>query len=695
MLSQRTAYLLLIVLTGAAYFGALGNGFVWDDEFLIRSNSYIRNFRYLPQAFTTDLHHGDFPSNFYRPLLTVSFIVDYFFWGLDPFGYHMTNVLLHLVSVLLLFGILGRLPVQSPTLALLVSAIFAVHPINTEAITYISGRSDPLMLAFLLGSLRLFQAGEGAADGNKRIAALLGSYFCFAGALFSREAAMIYPVLLLWFVYVFQHQAHPRWWKPTLPFFAITVLFLVWRTHVLFSEGTAIFPESLPLGQRLVFALRALAGYIGIFFWPAHLQMERTVIGSGWPMRTLTLAGALAVYIWIFAMILSRRRLPLVCFGLGWFAIGWLPISGIFNLNATMAEHWMHLPSIGFYLAVVAGIAELLRRFPQFSPVAAATAAMVLVLLVLRTNLRNSDWVDSTTFYQKTAAAAPLSTRVQNNLVHRLIMEGQGEAAIEKLQRAVLITNVASIRLALLSNLGYAHLQLGNYEQARLYLEQTIDLNPSRPEPYFSLATLYKRLQRPSEAEATLRAALQACPRSWAARAQFALFLAEQDRFEEAEEQFQLALAREPFNARIHNLLGYAYYRQKNFPQARAAFERAAALDRHSPDALLNLGLLHRELGDAAATEDALSRAVARAPRDPQTHFRLALFYWQQRDWPRAAAAAAETARLSPQSRMAKFVAQQISSRTDLSTALTKQPELEQEGLSLQIPAPDPLSPSP
>ena len=135
------------------YFNALVDGFVWDDRVLVLENQYIRSFANLPNAFISDLMKFNvLKLNFYRPLQTISYMWDYHFWGLNPFGYHLTSVFLHIACAVLIF-LLALFLSQDTLLSFFSALIFMVNPVQTEAVTYISGRADILVTLFVVGSV--------------------------------------------------------------------------------------------------------------------------------------------------------------------------------------------------------------------------------------------------------------------------------------------------------------------------------------------------------------------------------------------------------------------------------------------------------------------------------------------------------------------------------------------------------------
>ena len=182
--SVRWYPVVIVAAVLVVYANAFGNAFVWDDQYLIVENPAIKSWGRFWTLWTADL----FPhvvSHYYRPLQALTYLVDYQLWTLAPFGYHLTSTLLHAGVALLFYRFVAAL-LGAPRAALIAALLFAVHPIHTEAVTYISGRSDPLSALFLLVALVGFVEGDRSRFTVWRV----GSLAAFAAALLAREAAM-------------------------------------------------------------------------------------------------------------------------------------------------------------------------------------------------------------------------------------------------------------------------------------------------------------------------------------------------------------------------------------------------------------------------------------------------------------------------------------------------------------------------
>ena len=185
----------LVVIVAAVvvvYLNSFQNTFLWDDRYLIVENPRIKTWSRVPELFSSDLFPQGVLSRYYRPVQAVTYVLDYQVWGLDPLGFHLTNTALHAGVALSLYWF-GVLLLANAPAALMGALLFAVHPIHTEAVTYIAGRSDPLAGLFTLLSLIGFLRQRGRPFGAWGLASLAA----FAFALLAREAAMGMILLLI------------------------------------------------------------------------------------------------------------------------------------------------------------------------------------------------------------------------------------------------------------------------------------------------------------------------------------------------------------------------------------------------------------------------------------------------------------------------------------------------------------------
>ena len=504
MSSHRWAVVLLGMIVLVTYANSLGCGFVWDDVSSVQFNPYIQHIRYIPKLFVTDQHiAGRGEGNFYRPLVSLSFAADHAVWGVkNPFGYHLTNVFLHCGVVLCLYAfyvlVTGGSDRMVPTIA---AALYAVLPAHTEAVAYISGRADMWVALFGLAAL--------LALGKSRAAPHPGQWYAVSlcllvGALLSKEQAVIFPLLILVTDIVVGLVPRGRTrWLYHLGSFGLVAAYVVLRLTVLWFASAAP-PPTVGFVERLGITFQTLAMYAGILAWPAGLHMERSV---GPLNGLLVLAGVMLASAATAGIVWSRRNDKTVLLGILWAAVALAPVSGIFPLNATLAEHWLYVPAMGVTLALAAGGVHVARRLkPASEPdslslsarrAVVSVACIMVVCMACVAIAQNRSWRDSETLFRHTLRYAPDSVRVHYNLGVLYDTQGKVLEAVREFSEAIRLDPVhlhARLDLAALA------VQSGQREVARRYYREIIGMHPDDPESieaYVNLGVLlYNEGQR-------------------------------------------------------------------------------------------------------------------------------------------------------------------------------------------------------
>ena len=429
----------VVVMAAAAYVNTLDGEWVWDDISSVLLHRHVQDPAKLGQLFREDQHaFGRGQGNFYRPLVAASFMLDYALSGgpspaeieasgraypeLSPLVFHLTNLLWHALAALLLFMLLARLAAP-PAAAAAAAMLFAVHPLHTEAVAYISGRADMMSAALMFAALNLSLPG---AAGARRVASLAAGLLCFAAALCSKESSLIYPVLLavaLGVAWAGRDRAETdgqsgvvgaaaRHFLPLAGAVLVLCGYVALRATVL-RFAPAGGGAAAPLGQRLVETCQSFALYMRMLFWPAGLHMERTLAGV--PRWTAAVGALLLLALAAGVLLAARARRWRVAGGIVWFIAAWLPISGVFPINAPLAEHWMYVPMAGFWWALMELLAEPRAGKPGLAaPLAAACAGLIVFLPM--TVARNADWHDNERLFRATLDMNPASVRVHYNL---------------------------------------------------------------------------------------------------------------------------------------------------------------------------------------------------------------------------------------------------------------------------------------
>jgi len=636
----------LIVFVGAlAYASAVPGGFILDDGLLVQGNVYIRDWKNFPKLFTEDVGEGgggDY--SFWRPLQLLTYMAEYTFWKDNPVGYHLGNIALHILAALALFWF-AQLLFGDRLLALLASLLFVAHPVHTEAVTYISGRPDPLSTLFMLLTL-VFTLK--AAQGRK-MSLLLLTLLSYAAALLSRENSLIVPVLFLLIGIVFGRRL-PR--AHVAGVSAMAAGYIVLRftlLRFLFSHHDV--PTTL--FQRLPGFFLAFARYLRILVLPLHLHMEYGT--KTFPMtEPLALAGAVLFGAFLFLLFRERSKRSLVFFGLAWFLVTLLPVANLYPINAYMAEHWLYLPSIGLFLIVARYFSSWLRR-GRVRGAALSGFVVVLGTLLTLTALQNLTWHESIAFYERTLRYAPDSSRAYGNLAMEYSHRGQTQKAASLYEKAIqldpnnfkahynlgiLFGDIGEKRAAevsykaslsvnptyvnALNNLSKLYLEMGRYEDTVIYAKQALALNPRHAKAYNNMAVAYVRLGKLREAIEASRKALSIDPRAEKAYNNMGAAYLNLGEYGPALEAYKKLVRLAPKYPEGHHNMGLVYQAMGRPAAAAASFEKAIALRPRYARAYFNLSKAYEALGEGERARAARERSIALDPRYAQAHEVLA-----------------------------------------------------------------------
>ena len=466
------AVLILFAAVFISYAPAGRNGFVWDDTALILRDPLIRSWRLIPEGFNHFLFIDATPSDFYRPIQRLSYTIDYAAAGFRPPFYHATSLLWHALAAIGLFLFAEELLTafrierdRARMISLIAALIWSIHPALSAAVIYISGRADPLAAAFgFFGLYFLLRAKP--ATGIHQLAWLTTSGVLFVLSAFSKESGLIFPLIGV-ILFALQN-GRSDLWKPAAVIALVCAGYFALRLGAEHDSPPQLTPPP-PLLVRPIIVARAVAEYAGLIVFPWNLHMDRDVEThpSGFSDASLahaawrelqTLLGLILIALYFYWLWRARKRSPAIFGCLLCALVSYLPVSGIVALNATVAEHWIYLPSPFLFLAIALEVTEWAQRFrPLRRTVVIATTALCLWIAFLggRTFARTFDWKDQRTFFEQTIAHGGDSARMLINLAGVESSEGKLQEATAHLKAALqkkpdqpfAIINLASIAL--------------------------------------------------------------------------------------------------------------------------------------------------------------------------------------------------------------------------------------------------------
>lgn len=590
------------------YLNILANEFVYDDEAQILQNPYVHSWHFVRQIFTTNVWSfmgAAGTTNYYRPLMTSSYLLTWKLLGPLPIAFHIVNLAWHLAAVLLAYFCAKRL-FGDLRVAGMAALLFALHPVHTEAVAWAAALPDLQVTVFCLLALLVYSAPGPFTRGR-------AAGFCvlFALALLSKEPALMLAPLLL--IYEFRPQANQtgvagenRLTRVTLVV-TMAVAYIGLRRWLLGALAPVLQHNWVSWREAVLSAFALIAQYTGLLFWPARLSAFHVFVKSTSITEPLVLAGvAIVVADAILVVWLWRRAWPAA------FAVLWIGFTLAPVLNArwmasnVLAERYLYLPSVGFcWLVAWAGVAAwdwcarqgLSSRRTVRVCLAAATTALA-VLAVTRLVTRNRDWSDDGKLYAQTLRTDPMATVIRSNVATGYFINGRFDLAEQEYLRVLR----ERPDLAPAANaLGVLYAKEGRNREAAAMFSRAIAQKPQWSDPYVGLGNL---------------------------------LLDEGDQAG-AERQYGRAIQLSPLNAPALNRLGALLLAQH---RDNEAIERLSASVGVQMTAEASLGLAEalRRTGDSPAEEAILVKALAAYPLSSELHFRLADLYAEEKRVPEA-----------------------------------------------------------
>jgi tetratricopeptide (TPR) repeat protein len=624
--------LAVVILVVIVYSNTLGVPFVLDDRAFIVDNPNIRGLWKIPHLFAG--MNGPVAS---RPTMLATLAVNYRVGGNEVGGYHVVNMALHVLNALLLYAIVfltvGRMGWRgegASGVAFITAVLWASHPVQTEAVTYVVSRS--VLLAgffYLLGMVLFIKAVTSAGRGWTYIGLLFP--VCLLG-MGSKENFVTFPAMLLLYDYCFVSGGRVRGvlvnWRAHLP----GMVSLFYLAFLYFNFSSQLQSYGTPEVGRLEYLMTQFKvhwTYLRLILLPVGQNLDYDYPVAGGFLYLPTLVGFIGYAgLWAAGLFLIRRS-PAVSFLLLWFMIALTPSSSVVPLRNMIFEHRLYLPSAGAAAAVGLGVIRLMGVREARGVMRAVVPAflVVAVLFSILAYARNSVWGEELCLWGDAAGKSPGKARPHNNL--GAVYAGLGryeDAEREYLAAFGIDPGYAEARF----NLALLEERRGRYEEAvREYLA-ALGIDPGYAEARFNIARIHERHGRYEEAVREYLAALEIDPDFHRAHNNLGIIYAGLGRYDEAAREFRSSLNTDPDNAEVLNNLGNAYNSLGLFDNAVRAYKAAI---RTSPES----AVLHNSLGNVyynmGLNDNAASEYRAALRRDPdfaRAHDNLGIVYLEQ-----------------------------------------------------------------
>ncbi|MDE1977009.1 MAG: tetratricopeptide repeat protein, partial [Elusimicrobia bacterium] len=643
-----------------AYSNTLKNGFCWDDHILIEQNAFLAE----PHALKTLVEQIDLAPvvpilSAARPIFLASLVLDHRIWGDGPFGYHLTSVVLHGLNAVLVWR--AGLLFLNPDAALISGLVFAVHPVNTEAVNMPSFRPDILAVLFMLLALMAYRRMESAPEPGSAGAALAAAGMAYALGSFSKETALVLPAALLWFDLCFLERPwRAKFWRRLAAMLLFGYLALYYwhfrsgrsgyksissqaapAVMAIRDDASANAPPASPrevvlnpstpqwdalyhspeLNFRSMCVVFADYARLMVLPYPLHADRAPPLIPSWTDLRFLAALALFAFLLAAGACAYAAGARPL-CWGLGWWLIMLLPASNVVRLYNPMAERYLYPAAVGF--AWIAGWAASLaisragRSGPKLKLSVLLAAGAGLALLSSMTRARNDDWKSDAVLFGREAALGSKNARIYYNLGFMAQAQGDLDKA-ERDYKTALALNPRYIEA--MNNLAGLQEIKGESRRALKLYSDAAGLNPGNSIPYDSLGAALAKKGRIAAAVTMYHKALQENPNDTAAQISMARLQEKTGRPDLAAYQLQEAVRKKPQNFEANFALASLLDNQGEPWKAAKVWVSFLAASPKDARAMMNLGVEYDHAEDCPQALSWLDRSVSRNPKDAAARY--------------------------------------------------------------------------
>ncbi len=601
-------FLLMLAVTLAAYIKTFNSPFIFDDYVYILEDSNIRVTSLSPdELFSAAIHGKPFP----RFIPNLTFAVNYYFGKYNPFGYHLVNIAVHIICGFLLFFIFKytfsilthykklKLSFMSPEMwALFCALAWLLHPVNTQAVTYIVQRMTSIGALFYFASILSYICARNAsinqkASNDKNISWLyfIPAFIFGAAALASKENTATLPVMIFIYEWIIFQKGETDWLRRKKILLAASLIIVIavgWAylgIHPIKRIIAAYSHRPFDPTQRVLTEFRVVVYYFSLFFFPfpARLNLEHDYpLSTGLMSPPTTFLSMTALILIVLLAFRNARKNAVISLALLWFIVTLSIESSIIPIEIIF-EHRCYIPFAGLCMAIPMVLEKMARSRNSLFII----LSILLVCLFAGTWERNLAWQDTVTILSDCVKKAPQKARPHNNLAIELYKAGDLDGAI-------------------------------------FHFLQSAKINPEKPEPYQNIAEIYIEKQMPGLARVYYKKALSAEPGFAPALLGLGRICIQQGDFRKAIEYIQGAIAgnlRDPAPAYI--LSGIAKANTGNLKGALSDFLKAARHDPGSSDAYLNAANIYARTGDVDKAILYYSKAISLNPASPDAYINL------------------------------------------------------------------------
>lgn len=533
LMRHLPALLFFTIIVGVCYFGFLNNAFVSDDIGAIRDNPHVADISYVTQQ----------PFTMLQPFMYVLIAK---IGGVHPPLFRFVNIMFHLGSVMLLYGILVLL--TDTSVAFFAATLFAIHPLMTESVVWISGGPYNKYVFFLLLSFFAYLQAKIKKSHWWYALSVIG----FPLALSASEKCFIYPFILV--AYEFALGDIKKNWVRTIPFFAflgIWSISFVERVQPRIEGLKNSFYQDAGVNNPFIQVPLAITMYLQLLVWPDRLSLYQSELAMNtfiYIVRTFTLVMYGLLTIWAYF------KQKFIFFFLTFFLIALIPTLLPFRLSSVVADRYAYFAAIGIFAACAYLLAQAAKNEYLKTWVYVLFSCIVIALMI-RTIVRNSDWISEDTLWISAARTSPSSPNNANNLGDMFSRHHDLQRAAEAFQRA-------------------------------------IALNPKYADAYHNLGNTYYQMNKLSDAVQSYQTAIALNPNLWQSYRNLSIIFFSLGNFQQSLNYMQQLVKFFPDNSQFRASLGLIYIRLEKLPEARQSFEQSLQLDPNNQTAKQGLAAI-------------------------------------------------------------------------------------------------------
>lgn len=572
----------------------------------------------ITQAFTTGWRSA------WIPVTWISLMIDWELYDVHAGGYHLTNVLLHAATAMLLFIVLHRMTNRIWPSAF-VAALFAIHPLRVESVAWVTERKDVLSGMFFILTLWAYLGYVRHPRFSLARYALVA--ILLALGLMAKPMLVTLPFVLLLLDYwplgrmdsVGQGTTPPdsngkgrssfsvflRLVLEKVPLFIIVGGDCLMTFFVQKHSTATTLNEFLPLSWRLGTALISYLSYLEMFFYPVGLVIVYPREGPDLPTWKLAAASLLLVGA-TAAVFIGRRRCPYLVVGWLWYLVMLVPVIGVFQFGvATLADRFTYLPQIGLAIALTWGAADLCHSWPSRRWLCGGVAALVLAVLMTCAFRQTTHWRNDESLWTETIKHSPHNALAHSNFGLWLLDEGRNNEAIDQLGKAL---EIEPNRVKTQFSMGLALMKVGQLDQAKVHLAKAIQCDPNCTPAYDQMGILLTNTGQLDDAISFFQKSLDVNRRNPETQYDLAKALQARGRTDEAAKHIHYGEVLAPNYAENHNRLGVTHAIRGRFDDAIEEFQRAVDA---KPDYMEARGNLARSLVDSGRVKEAIAQYEA------------------------------------------------------------------------------------